>query len=442
MAAPNFDRWCSFTRDIESPDTFIRWGFIHLVGAALQRRVWYYPDEDTMLPGSFSLFTNMFTALVGPPSTGKGRVIKQCGAAIKSPLMMRQGEQGKLRPLINSSPDKITCERLIESIAEGGTDFIEYFIEKDGKKEKRTAGQSSCDFLIEELEVLFSKNASDMVNVLNQCYDAGDLNYETRHQGKMHVKNVCVNMLCGTTPEAIRSLLTEKVIKTGFTSRVIAVYAPGPRFYKVFPGITEAQRKDFIELVLHLKHLATKVAGEIKLSPEADAYHKEIYESGRMMKERPNTDPKLDYYYGRKRVHWLKLAAILHFSERYDTNLISLASMQEAYQTLNATEVNMHEAFRSSGRNELHEVGQAIIRFIREKGEVRYKALWFKFSNEVTKEELDNTLGMLIGTEQLVNTNQSTSAVEKGIFEVHGVNGHSFNNPSLPVEQPRNEETA
>jgi len=32
--------------------------------------------------------------------------------------------------------------------------------------------------------------------------------------------------------------------------------------------------------------------------------------------------------------------------------------------------------------------------------------------------------------------------VEKGIFEVHGVNGHSFNNPSLPVEQSRNEETA
>lgn len=411
----NFERWQLFMRDIESPDLFIKWGFINLIASALQRRVWYYPDEDTDLPGSMSLFLNMFVALVGPPATGKGRVIKQVVAAIKHPEMVTVDPTGHQSYLINHSPDKVTCERLIEAIADG-TKPLEYTIEKGGKQLKRVSGHCSCSFNIEELEVLFSKNSQDMVSVLNQCYDAGDLSYETKQHGKFAIKNICVNMLSGTTPESIKSLLTEKVIKTGFTSRVVAVYAPEPRFYRTFPGVSVEQRVAFNELVTHVKKLATKVIGEIKLSPEADEYLKSIYDSGKMMKERPNRDPKLDYYYGRKRVHWLKLAGIFHFADNADSRIIPLKPVQDAYQFLNATETNMHEAFRSSGRNVLWECGQSILRFIEERKEVRYKSLWFRFAQELQEQEFVDTLNYLLGTDQLFNINQQTSELTRGIF--------------------------
>lgn len=411
----NYDRWAYYTKDLESPDIFLEWGFISLIGSALQRRVWYYPDEDTYLPGANSLFLNNFVTLVGPPATGKGRVIKQVNAAVTSPVMHRVTESGRMIPLIKYSPDKITCERLIDVLGEC-TDMVDYEVVVKDKKEKRGCAHASLSCLIEELEVLFSSNAGDMVSVLNQCFDAGNLHYQTRTQARINIKNVCVNMLAGTTPEAIRGLFTDKVIKTGFTSRVIAVYAKAPRFYRDFPGMSAPQRAAFIELLTHVKKLSTAEAGEITLSDDARAFFKEYYESGKMIESRPNKHPKLDNYYGRKKVHWLKLAAIKHFSEDHTDRTVTLTNMQDALNMLDRTEVDMHEVFQSAGKNLLHENCINIVRYLLEHGETRYKKIHLDTYSELTKDDLDECLLHLLATDQIRNNNQQTEQLDKGMF--------------------------
>jgi hypothetical protein len=265
-------------------------------------------------------------------------------------------------------------------------------------EEKKVSAFSSCFFLIEELEVLFNSNASDMVSVLNQCYDAGNLSYETVSQGCYNIRNICVSMLAGTTPESLKNLMSDKIVKTGFTSRVIPIYKAKQRFYRVFPGISKEQMEAADALAEHLKVLATKVAGPVKFSKEAEEYFKSIYESGKM--PRIVANPKTDYYYARKRVHWLKLAMILHFAD--DTsNEIGLQETMKALEELNEIEKEMGNAV-ASPKNPLHDATMEILEFVsKERGEVKLKTLWFKFSEFLRREEFDECLRTLVSTDRI-----------------------------------------
>lgn len=419
----NYERWLLYTRDLESPEIYLRWGFISLIASALQRRVWMISNPKTQLPSESSIFSNLFNILIGPPATGKGRVIKAMASIIKHDSMKKVLPDGKLRPLINTSPDKIICERLIEKLTEC-QDSQSFEVEvPGGGKEKRAVAHNSCSFLIEELEVLYSKNAGDMVNVLNQFYDSGDLDYETKHHGKFHIKNICVNMLAGTTPESVRNLLTEKVIAGGHMSRLILVYADAPRFYRGARLLDVEQQNAYDELVKHVKLLATKVLGEVRLSKEAEEYFNHIYESGKMMKDRCNRDPRLDTYYGRKKMHWYKLAISLNYADQVESNTIGLPTMEEAYNDLNKTEVRMHEAFKNAGKNVIYETGVEVLRYVEESKEVRYKPLWFRFSRDFRKVEFDECLEYLLGTEQIENKNKQTNMLPEGIFGPGKKNG-------------------
>ena len=44
---------------MESPDLFIDWGFYSLISAALQRRVWLYPDSMAIYPNVFTLLGDL-----------------------------------------------------------------------------------------------------------------------------------------------------------------------------------------------------------------------------------------------------------------------------------------------------------------------------------------------------------------------------------------------
>jgi hypothetical protein len=345
-------------------------------------------------------------------------VIKQIGGVLKNEAMYTASTSGKLEPLVTVSPDKTSPEQLIEVIARA-TRPLEYYVDIDGKTLKRTIAHCSCAFLIEELEVLFTRNSQDIVSILNQCFDAGDLNYDLKNKKSSYAKNICANIIAGTYPEAVNDLFNDKVISAGFISRIIMVYASEPRFDRLFPGINPDQQIAFNEIVAHVKWLATKVVGEVKLSEEAYEYVKQIYESGDLRKRlRVNHDARLDNYYGRKRIHWLKLGMAMHFSEPTDTYTISKSTMESAFELLNRTEVRMHEGFRSAGRNELHEIGNQMMKYIGEKGEVRHKTLWFKFSSELRRVEFDECLDMLIGTTQIINTNRETSMLSSGTFKL------------------------
>lgn len=371
-----------------------------------------YGDPDTQLPSSMSLFPNNFIILIGPPATGKGRVIKQEGSIIKSPRLEAPDKNGQLIPLIPYAPDATTVEALSQYIAAcSRSKGFKVPNPKGGDDLSRAIAYCPCTFLIEELEVLFKSNSGDMVAMLCHCYDAGDLHYKTKNKGEDKIKNVCVNLIAGTTPDSIRDLMADKVVKKGLTSRTIMIYAERPRFCRQFPGLSPEQQTAYSELLGHIK-LLTNVVGEVRLSDEAAKWHKDYYEGERLLDDRCNKSSYLDHYYGRKNIHWLKLAIAHHYSEQHTSNVIQLGSVISALDTLNRAEVNMDKAFKTAGRNMLYDSSKEIVGYLREAGPKGYNKMWWSFSNDLKKAEFDECVELLIRSGQVVN--------EGGLLRISG----------------------
>jgi len=408
-------------RDIESPDEYVDWGFYHMISSALQRRVWMYSDAETMLPCSFSLYPGEYIILVGPPSTGKGRVIAQESAIIKSNYLLNPETK---MPLIPFNPDKTTVESLTQHIAQN----IKVCVRPHPKTGvKQSYGYCACSFLIEELEVLFAQNTNDMVSVLVHCYDGHDLHYKTKHQGEDKIVNICLSMIAGTTQDSLRDLMNSKILKKGMSSRCVFVYADKPRFFRQFPGLDITQQQALRDLTAHVKAL-TNVFGEIVLAPDAAEYHKKFYESGDMYSDRLNRDPRLDNYYGRKNIHWFKLAMTLLYSEQTTSNVITLEILKRAYNILRKTEMRMHEAFASAGRNALYESCMDIERALGDEEKISHRRLWWMFTKDLNKSQFEECMNLLVETGRVGNcegyyslkkTNTNSKPIE--------INGHQQN---------------
>lgn len=413
----NLEKWQYYCQDYESPELYISWGYYALIGAAIQRRVWFFSNQLTGMPSESSVFCNMYPILVGPPACGKSRIIALVKSAATNPLLKKaipNGDSVKLVPSIYCTPDSITFEAFFPFLKEANAG-VKKEIEIEGKKVNVLITHNSVIALIEELGVLLRKNTEDVVSVLNQCYDARNVSRRTQTWGTEEISNVCVSMLAGTTPDFIRRAMTNQVISEGFSSRVNFIFADKPRFYRGFRPISKEQQAAMNEIHKHVAILANTVCGEIKLTDEAEKYFDEVYESGKLTGiERINKDSKLDTYYGRKKMHWRKLASIHHFSERTDSMIVELESVKAAERILADSEVNMHLAFRAAGRNPLYDVATDIVKFIGQHVDgVSYKKLLLVFTRDATKVELDECMNYLNVTEQVKLVNNMFFAITK-----------------------------
>ena len=391
----NIEKWRHYLKDLESPDLFIDWGFYSMIATALQRRVWLYPD-------TFTLYPNLFVMLVGPPAAGKSRVISQVSEFIKHQTLiekipLKKKNEVKVKPYYPISADTITQEALIRYIVkECGRDFT---YKRDGKDIK--SAHFSVGFMIEELGVLLRKNTENIVNMLNQFYDSRDFSYKTKHQGTDVIKNVCVNMLGGTTPSFIREAFSDKIISQGFTSRVIMIYGSGPRFLRQFPGVDDEQKQMKEDVINHLKNLH-KMGGPLSFTEEAEEYHRQVYESGKLTQEVVNKDHRLETYYGRKNVHLLKMSMIMHFADQATSSVIEKPTVERALRFLAHTEARMHEAYVTAGRNILAEAQRRLMQHIIDaKDVVKWKKLWVTFIDDMNKDELEQCLEFLLATDQI-----------------------------------------
>ena len=392
----NIEKWRHFLKDLESPDMFVDWGFYSMIATALQRRVWLFPD-------TFTLYPNLFVLFVGPPAAGKSRVISQVSEFVKNPMLIERKPNKKtnkvtVKPYFPLSADTITQEALVRFIVkECARDF--YY---DDKGEQVRASHFSVGFMVEELGVLLRKNTDNIVNMLNQFYDSRDFTYKTKHQGTDIIKNICVNILGGTTPSFIKQAFSDQIISQGFTSRVIMIYGGEPRFLRQFPGVDEQQKKCKAALLEHLKKLA-KVGGPLTMSDEALQYHKDVYESGELTQKTVNKDHRLETYYGRKNVHLLKMSMIMHFADQTESMTIEKETVERAMRFLAHTEVNMHEAYNTVGRNILADIQRRVCQYIINEGKegARFKKLLLVFIDDLNADELRICLEFLVTTEQV-----------------------------------------
>lgn len=405
---PLFDKWQFYLKDYESPNRFIEWSYYALISAALQRRAWL--DEEPRL-----CFPNMYILFVGPPACGKSLTIAAVADVLRKPqLVLVEPTTKKLISTIPVAPDSITLEGLTRQLV---SDHVRFhpFKRDDGKD--GLYPHCSLQFLCEELGVLLRQHTKDMVNVLIQGYDARHLERATKGAGTDAVKNICLGMLAGTTPDFLRDAAVDKLIGVGFISRFIVIYESGPRFLRDHPGFSEEQRKAWLDIFTHIKDKVVKEYGAFKFSAEAEEWKKNYYESGQLIVHRANHDITLDHYYSRKHLLWKKLCIILHCSEEYTDRVIQLPTVIRALRVLNAGENNMHLAFTSIGKNSLFNIQLQMLRTIELHTNANngiFKTHLFRLYNkDLTSVEFQNCVTTLLSTGQVTITNDVIKAVKR-----------------------------
>lgn len=429
----NKERWLAYTSNLSSPNNYIDWGWIYLVSAALQRRVFIGPKHQPLYP-------NLYVILVGPPGVGKGLVIrevsdflkhwKQSDRIVKADLNPQQKQmaeivaendlqsaqeaeyQGKsknaeiIKPLlIPVAADATTYEALVKAVAESYR-CVNYVEEVDGEKKLKVYGHSSLCFSLQELSSLMRKRTEDTVNYLLGLYDCPvDYEYITLSRGKDRVRRGCLNVIAGTTPGFMQSTFDDKLADEGFNSRVFYINATKNRKNQFWiPPLTEEQMEHKKVLLEHIRQL-TGLFGNVQMSEASKRFLSAWWdEQENNRHKRANTSLKLVPYYARKNIHVMKVAMALHFGESLEME-IPIETFKAAIDLLHEEEKNMSAAITLGGDNPLAKVSKKILEYLNS-GQKNFIEMMVETNAMTNKAGLEEALQFLTETNQVVTRQQ------------------------------------
>lgn len=393
---PNWDRWQSYTDGLSSPQSYIDWSWLYLVGAALQRRCWLGPPHQP-------LFANKYVILIGEPGIGKGLPIREVSTFLKhwkkcqgvqiDPLtltptqkqqadLLRETElddakkkefQGNVKnaelfePLLYPvAADATTYEALVKAVADSYArcNFVGWN-EKQQKDTLQVCGHSSLCFCLQELASLMRKRTDDTVNYMLGLYDCPvDYEYDTKTKGKDRVRRACLNMIAGTTPGFMQSTFDERLADEGWNSRTFYVYAQKNRKNQFFiPALTKEQEDHKKHLLEHVRQLSG-LYGNVKIDKETEDFLQTMWNERENNKHlRTNSSVKLKSYYSRWNIHVMKIAMAGHFGESLEM-FIPLSRFKWAIEFLNKEEVNMHMAITLEGNNPISKISKKVLELL------------------------------------------------------------------------------
>lgn len=401
----NFDKWRKYCDNLPSPMSFIDAGFLYMISASLQRRVWLPPTNAPLYP-------NIYVIPTGKAGLGKGAVIKEITKVLKYHKMENpaasqankkestldkdnqsivenaqqvnferaeseensfgmtvNGKAGKKerlsleKPLcIPMGPDDITYEAFVKAM--GKSLRYKDYPKWNSKTEKFEAGiyaHSSMALCLEEISSIFKKNKENVAKFFLNTYDCGDYTYETKTQGKDRIKNCCLNFFGGTTPTFLEEVFSSQLLTDGFASRAWFIFENENREQGFFwKNWTEEQMGYWKDIVTHTGKLLN-LYGEVQLSDEVREYLETWWQENK--NKRANKSTKLEDYYSRKKVHILKCAVARHFGESTDMTL-SLWAVKWAIEFLDNVEKKMHLALGFGNTNPLHKACNKVLAFL------------------------------------------------------------------------------
>ena len=309
------DRYMEYTDGIPSPEIFRLWSGISTLAGALERRVWISTSRSVLFP-------NLFVLLVAPPAVGKSQAI------------VNVSELWYATKKFKIAPDNVTKASLIDAldaadgkrIAPGGA-LIEYH---------------SLLTASSEFGVLVPAHDLEFLSVLNHIYDNPRTYRENRRSlhKNIEIVNPQLNIIAGTQPGFLASLLPEEAWSMGFTSRIIMVYSAMPIVVSLFKK-QDSREHLFKVLTAELVHFAN-VMGEAQWDEDAQQELERWAQGGC---EPIPTHSKLQHYTGRRILHVLKLSLISAIS-RSSTPHITLWDVNRARDWLLHAEILMPDIFR------------------------------------------------------------------------------------------------
>lgn len=308
------DDYVRLTSKVPSPECYRLWSAITAVSGVLERKVWTMGSAGELYP-------NLFTLLVGPPTSGKTNAIK-----FIRPLWSR------IRDL-HISPSNVTKASLVDVLSRSmrtvlnGTETPMIF----------------CSLAVPcpEFGVFLTHNDLEFLSVLTEIYDAPLIYSEERRSvGFIEIVKPTLTILAGTQPDFLNAVMPEEAWGQGFASRLIMIYADGtPKTDLFSPNPLELEN-----IVKKLTEIFS-YKGEFIWSKQAID---EINAWNRAGCPPAPTHSKLTNYNGRRPIHAMKLSMISSAS-RGSSMQVTIEDFERAKDWLLAAEVNMPDVFRAMG---------------------------------------------------------------------------------------------
>lgn len=402
-----YEDWCLYTKDVQSPQPFVDAAFYFMIGAALQRRVWF-GDLDF-----HAVFPNQYIAFIGPASAGKSLIttpmkdLLEIPADIKSPendlaaeLLGEDSEtnrKGARQPLIYIAPNSTTFEQFTQE-----TSRVAYLHRYTDEHNRRKAyHHSSLVFILDELTSIFKKNAEQLSDFLLEAYNGGKKYVrKLKHSDTDFCTNMCISLLGNTTLGKFQSLQNQDILSDGFMARTIIVYGIEKRFHLYsIPPLSDDQKAAKARLQSYIREL-NKLYGPVILNAEAREYIHHHFELHPNLVH-TNKHPMLDEYYGRKNLHHQKILFAVHFARTTDM-IITLQDAENATAHLAGLEKDMHIPFVGMGRNESAKLTEDICRYIKSSNKTTKKSIFIRFYQSIkTPDELTRVLDDLITMDRI-----------------------------------------
>ena len=333
------DSYLEYTTETESPTSYHTWCGLATVAGALQRKVYLKWGIGQVI------YPNLYVVLIGP----SGRTRKGVALGIAKDLL-KQVQGITITP--ESSSGK---QSTILVMKRAGLDFND---PTDGK----TKRHCSVTAFSEELSVFLGQGDISYLSALTDWYDSkDDWEYETVGRGKDSIKGICLNLVGGTAPDWIQSMIPHEAIGGGFTSRVIFIVEEQKG--KLVPEHTMTVREIELQgMLLRDLERINKLVGVMEMNPGAKQLYVDWYIEQNMLASAGKhavDDPRFAGYNERRATHLRKLLMVC-CAARSDDLWITEEDFHRATGLLRSAEVNMHKTFGGFGRSRNSDATEAI----------------------------------------------------------------------------------
>ena len=335
--------YLKYTDTQESPGSFHFWAASAIISAVLQRNVWVSKNI-------YQVYPNLFVVLVAPSGICRKSRAINIGVGLLEDFSF-----------VNCLADKTTPEALLESLMLG----TEHVGLNADKNQIKFGPESHTGFATaSELTVFLSKDAynSSMIEILTDLYDCrSNFKYVTRNKRPIILKNTCLSILGGSTPDWIANLPPD-AFGGGFMSRFIFMVKNCRDRSICFPQEPPKGLQQKLKETLAKIHASCQ--GKMIITQEAKIWFQDWYD--RLSDQARNVDTQLLGFVERKPDTVLKVATILATSELRMT--IHKEDLQTAYAVVTWTQERAFDAFRHVEMTRFGNLKMRIIEFLDHNG--------------------------------------------------------------------------
>jgi len=334
------DNWLAhymkYTQRTEPPELYHLWSGLTAISSALRRKCYC---NWGALRGY--VYPNLFVSLVGPPGGRKGTAMKIAKSFVQ-----------KLD--VNIGADSLgSTQALYKELMDSEDTYVDHA--------GFTRKHKSVSIWSEEFQVFLNDRDQMLLASLTDLFDCADTwKYKTLARKTEDISNCWLTLFGCITPSLLQSKLSQDAVGGGLISRIIFVVGQGPKQRRALQFLTEEEEDTQKRLENDLQEIAN-LSGQFTLSKDFLKTYVRWYEQD--YDESGVPSERFLGYNHRRPLHLNKVCMLVCAAES-DEMIITAEHFEQALAIMQATELEMPNAFYGLGLSSQANIYAKILSFI------------------------------------------------------------------------------